>query len=539
MRKSLSGKIQKYLLVAAILGSITLIGSNAYTIYNSYKISMMTYQSSLELFMRDVDQELDDMATYLNAYSNTANAQEFCYLKQDDYFLRVNVNENLHNVIQLEKYISGLWMYSKINQYMISIRQNGKTTFEENEQVIDFIIDEENQELFTNYSWQEISIENQRYLIYMVQDKGRCYGAWCKVEEIMDKAKQSIQGQYTKIYLEDATNITDETNVIGNQFKNWKNKWIVIKPRKALWKNFDGLIMILLIFSGGIIGIMAVLLHNMQKYLVRPVKSIVKSIRKIGEGNLDERNETQDYVEELKEIGDNLNSMTKSIKNLKITIYEEKLKKKDAIIQFQNAQIKPHFMLNVINNIYSMASVGDIETIKKCCRYLADYMRYVFSQKELICSIEEEFIHIQEYIRLQELRFCDEVECNLNLEPQIMQARIPTMSIMTLVENVFKHGMGEQEILNMIIEGVWETSENLVCIRVMDNGPGFPEKIVASLNENNSFEENPKKIGIQNTIERFKELYGDCFYIHIWNSPQTTVELKFPLQIKKKEEKIV
>lgn len=534
MKKSLAGKIQSYLLIVAILGSITLLWSNLYTLQSSYKMTTMTYQSALELFMKDVDRELNSIATYMNTYSGTATVEKFCYLKGDDYFSKINVEENLYDVMQLEKYVSGLFVYSKINDYMISIRKDGKTTFQEKEQVIDYIKKEENQEQLANYIWQEVKIQEQNYLIYVVCDQGRCYGAWCRTQDIMESARLNIQDEYANVYLTDTESVTND--MIGNEFKNWTGKSLVIKMQKALWKNFDGLIVILLAFSVGCICMLFLLIHNMQKYLVKPVQSIVNSIRKIGEGNLNEENETEGYVAELKEIGDNLNSMTKSIQSLKIEVYEEQLEKKDAVIQLQNAQIKPHFMLNVINNIYSMASVGDLELIKKCCRYLADYMRYVFSQKELICSVEEEFIHIQEYIRLQELRFCDDVICNLSLEPQIVQARIPTMAIMTFVENTFKHGMGEEVGLIITIEGFYVPAEGKVHICIMDNGPGFPETIINSLNNGEKIESDQKKIGIQNSVERFKELYGDDFAITISNIPQTTVELKFPLNLEENED---
>ena len=75
--------------------------------------------------MKDVDRELDSIATYMNTYSGTATVEKFCYLKGDDYFSKINVEENLYDVMQLEKYVSGLFVYSKINDYMISIRKDG------------------------------------------------------------------------------------------------------------------------------------------------------------------------------------------------------------------------------------------------------------------------------------------------------------------------------------------------------------------------------------------------------------------------------
>ncbi len=528
MKNSLVGKIQGYLLILVILGSITLLWSNVYTLQNSYKMTSLTYQSALDFFMKDVDRELDSIATYMNTYSSTGDMKEFCYMKGDNYFSMLRIKENLYDVMQLEKYVSGLYVYSKINDYIISIREEERTTFQEKEQIIEYIKNEKNQEQFINYAWQEVNIQNQTYLIYMVWDQGRCYGAWCRTEDIVESAKQNVQDDYAQICLENSDSVKNHD--IGASFKNWNGKSIIIKMQKALWKNFDGLIAILVMFSIGCICMMFLLLHNMQKYLVKPVQDIVKSIRKIGEGRLDEETKTGGYVEELREIGDNLNSMTQSIKNLKIEVYEEQLAKKDVVIQFQNAQIKPHFMLNVINNIYSMASVGDLDLIKKSCRYLADYMRYVFSQKELICSVEEEFVHIQEYIRLQELRFSEDMNCNLSLEPQIMEARIPTMSIMTLVENTFKHGMGDETGLVITIEGDYDPEEERVHIRIMDNGPGFPEPIIHAINHGEKIDHDRKKIGIQNSIDRFKELYGEKFEIRIYNKPQITVELKFPLK---------
>ena len=64
---------------------------------------------------------------------------------------------------------------------------------------------------------------------------------------------------------------------------------------------------------------------------------------------------------------------------------------------------------------------------------------------------------------------------------------------------------------------------------VSDNGPGFDDAVIQAVNEGN-FTEERHKIGLNNTVLRFRELYQDRFHIFIENNNGAKVELCFPYE---------
>ena len=78
----------------------------------------------------------------------------------------------------------------------------------------------------------------------------------------------------------------------------------------------------------------------------------------------------------------------------------------------------------------------------------------MFSQKELICTIEGgNNASSRVYSTSKRSAILIPLECGLELEPQILHCRIPTLSLHSLVENIFKYGIQNQEKLDIQVKG--------------------------------------------------------------------------------------
>src|SRR5438045_9368773 len=88
-----------------------------------------------------------------------------------------------------------------------------------------------------------------------------------------------------------------------------------------------------------------------------------------------------------------------------------------------------------------------------------------------------------------------------------LSALFPTLVIHTLVENAMRHGIAPRSTTGKVILEVNKKSDQLVLM-VSDNGPGLqkpPEEAFS------------KGIGLRNTRERLKQLYGDDFTFALHN----------------------
>ena len=85
-------------------------------------------------------------------------------------------------------------------------------------------------------------------------------------------------------------------------------------------------------------------------------------------------------------------------------------------IAFLQAQIKPHFLFNVLNVIASLCRL-DIEKAREMILDLSGYLRYSFDFKNLDRSvtIQEELEFVEKYVKIEQARFKDKFDISYEL----------------------------------------------------------------------------------------------------------------------------
>ncbi|WP_025146605.1 sensor histidine kinase [Pedobacter jeongneungensis] len=127
---------------------------------------------------------------------------------------------------------------------------------------------------------------------------------------------------------------------------------------------------------------------------------------------------------------------------LKSELEIEKLKSKLLVSEkeFLRAQINPHLLFNTLTFIRSAARHNP-EHAREAISCLADIMRYALQEsKDGFVNLESEIEQINNMIQLNRLRF--ENHLNLEYATNIEDGNIKIIPIilLTLVENIFKHG---------------------------------------------------------------------------------------------------
>lgn len=114
----------------------------------------------------------------------------------------------------------------------------------------------------------------------------------------------------------------------------------------------------------------------------------------------------------------------------------------DSELKFLRSQISPHFLFNMLTNMVALARVKS-DLLEPSLIKLSELLRYMLYQpgKEKI-SMEEEVGYLKSYIELQQLRFGDSVEVQLDIENEAPDCEIEPMLLVPFVENAFKHGIG-------------------------------------------------------------------------------------------------
>lgn len=195
---------------------------------------------------------------------------------------------------------------------------------------------------------------------------------------------------------------------------------------------------------------------------------------------------------------------------------QQKLKSELEYLKFQ---INPHFFMNTLNNIHALIDI-DKESAQKSIIELAKMMRYVlYESPEPFVSLDKELQMVKSYISLMRLRYTDMLKIEISLPNDIMGATIPSLMLMSFVENAFKHGISYNN-----------PSEVHVSVSIDDANIVFSCRNTI----NNAKKENEGSsktgIGIENTRKRLQLLYGGNYVLRIWtNNNYYNVLLKIPV----------
>ena len=106
------------------------------------------------------------------------------------------------------------------------------------------------------------------------------------------------------------------------------------------------------------------------------------------------------------------------------------------------SQLGPHFLLNTLNNIYSLTNF-DVPKAQQAIQNLARLLRYMlYESPSMAVPLKKVIFFIEQYIELMKLRLNDQVEVSLTTDITTGECRevIPFIFI-TIVENAFKHGI--------------------------------------------------------------------------------------------------
>ena len=248
----------------------------------------------------------------------------------------------------------------------------------------------------------------------------------------------------------------------------------------------------------------------LRRMFFRPIDKLVKMMEEIRDGRFDETNQTIYREIEFQKVDETFRSTLEEIRSLKVESYEKELKIKSTLLQYYQIQIRPHFFLNCLKNIYGMVEEKNYNKIQQIILYLSKHLRYMLQEKNMMVSIEEELQYVKNYISIQQMSMKYPPECTIDVDASIMGFKIPPISLLTFVENTIKYGFlpDENIRINIRINALANEDEELVHIRIMDNGIGFSQEMLELYNymeEDNTIE---NRIGIYNVIQRFRLSFG-------------------------------
>lgn len=303
-----------------------------------------------------------------------------------------------------------------------------------------------------------------------------------------------------------------------------------VSPYKGAVRYLDVVQILLMIITIGSACFIPVGFYYMKKTLFNPMESMITTMESIGSGQADAHMDENYKIAEFLQVKDTFNAMVDKIKELKINAYEQELQYKNVQMQYLQIQIRPHFFLNCLKNIYAMANQKQYDSIQEMILLLSQYLRSLFQINPSLISIEEEIKGVNTYIALQQMCQSEPPQCKIDVDPELWQFSIPTLSIITFIENSVKYGgvSDKRLMISIRVSKLISETDSYVCITILDNGPGFPSDGINTSEE--PYDENSKEhIGIINIKKRIELLYHGEGTLLFSNSNGACVEIYIPM----------
>jgi len=101
---------------------------------------------------------------------------------------------------------------------------------------------------------------------------------------------------------------------------------------------------------------------------------------------------------------------------------------------------EPHFLFNTLNNLYALSLRNFDETLDVICRFKRVLHFAIVEAQQDKVFLDNEIAMIQDYIRIELLRYGSRLHLTNNVKGEINQQVIAPFVLFTLVENCFKYG---------------------------------------------------------------------------------------------------
>jgi two-component system sensor histidine kinase YesM len=141
--------------------------------------------------------------------------------------------------------------------------------------------------------------------------------------------------------------------------------------------------------------------------------------------------------------------------------------------------------------------------------------RHSISFKEDVITLENELEIVQNYITIQQYRFEERLEFQMEVPSELMQCAIPKFTLQPLIENAIHYAL-EPSIESCLITIKAYLQKGILFIRVEDNGPGIDPLLLEKLKKG-IVKTRGTGIGLKNIDDRIKLGFGEEFGIKVEN----------------------
>jgi two-component system, LytTR family, sensor kinase len=162
-------------------------------------------------------------------------------------------------------------------------------------------------------------------------------------------------------------------------------------------------------------------------------------------------------------------------------------------------QLNPHFLFNSLNAVSTLVLDGNAPAATRMLAQIGELLRTSLDTEVMPeVMLSQEMAFTQRYLAIEQTRLGERLQVDLTISSETLDALVPSMLLQPLVENAVRHGVAP------LVKGGRITIASALHVDRLQMVIGN-----SGARGGETQNENGNGIGLRNTAERLKTLYGD------------------------------
>ena len=209
------------------------------------------------------------------------------------------------------------------------------------------------------------------------------------------------------------------------------------------------------------------------------LSNIIQQLSQVASSDLE-----GEHIEEYKNIFDYLNHHV-----IRTFLEQDYLRWQKEAMEYRalQMQINPHFLFNTLDTInWKAVKLAEGENdVSRMILLLSKLLKYSLQIDDVKgVPLSKELEQTKVYLELQQIRFKDLFTYSEEVDPSLLEVKVPAMVLQPILENAFNHGLKETGVMNITL--IVHQGENQMHISVHDDGKDMTEEQLSAINQSNA-----------------------------------------------------
>ena len=271
---------------------------------------------------------------------------------------------------------------------------------------------------------------------------------------------------------------------------------------------------------------------SFSNHITRRIYAVSENMRNLKKGEIHALRPSNSK-DEIGDLIDSYNYMTYELKLLIENEYLSGVNRKNAEFMALQAQINPHFLYNTLELINYYAYQSDPKSVDQVVSLLSKFYKLSLNKGDNVFCIWQELELVDTYFSIRNMRHGNTLNLVIDIPAELLQYKIPKITLQPLVENAIQHGICMKENKKGTVTITGKKTDDNIMITVSDDGAGLDPVVMEKLNHAETLLTSltgSNHYGIWNINERIKTFFGSQYGLLFESTPGagTTVTLIMP-----------